>query len=747
MSVCPLKVDVRAMIEKAQRGDFTAAYRLYRNQVVFPRIVSTICDQPCKSVCVRNPFDEAVDLRFIERACVELTKDREPIRFNVPRKKHSIAVIGGGISGMACALKLAGRNYEVTVYERQDLPGGMLKELLPREIYLSEFENEFKDVAYQLITGREILCLDEIQADAVYVATGAGGKVFGLRDEMDLNSLGTRKQGVFLGGSVIGAPPIEAIEHGVRVSHSIEKYLKVGRMDGVPETYQERPIEKKYYSLPIDAETFPRHSQQENGGNQAISDRAVIDRAASEAKRCLKCDCNQCVDHCDLMLKFKTNPKRIVHDVQVTMCPMEKFSKRVASRLINSCSQCGLCQAICPEHVDMEDCLRQARYFLHRDGAMPEAYHEFWLRDMDFANSEPACAFISPENGEKAQYIFFPGCQLGASEENYVLKAYEALKKIERQTALLLGCCGIPADWAGDEELRQGVQNSILEKWKAQGEPILILACPTCMKTFSRCMPQVKFISLYELLARHLPPLRPDQGPKKVAAVKVAAVFDPCASRSYPAMQESVRKLLCQAGFQIEELPWQGKHVRCCGYGGQIHGANLKQVKDIALNRIGENPNPYVTYCSNCRDTFASEGKECSHILDVIFQIGLPRRAAPDLSQRRRNRISLVSQLTGGETRSGKGGSEGMPESFALEISPELKKYMNEHLILEEDIQAVIRHCEATGNVLQNKGTGEFTGHLPRGATTYWVSYEKSESAYRLKKVYYHRMIIEEKLT
>lgn len=731
MSVCPLKVDVRAVIEKVQRGDFTAAYRLYRNQVVFPRIVSAICHQPCKSVCVRNPFGEAIDLRLIERACVELTKDREPIRFNVPLKKHGIAVIGGGLSGMACALKLAGRNYEVTVYERQELPGGKLQELLPQEIYLSEFENELKGVTYQLITGREILSLDEIQADAVYVATGAGGRTFGLEDEMDLNSLGTKKQGVFLGGRVIdAASSIHAIEHGVRVSHSIEKYLKVGRMDGVPETYQERPIEKKYYSLPIDAQGSPQHSQWENSGEEAIG----------EAKRCLKCDCNLCVNNCDLMLKFKTNPKRIVHDVQVTMRPMEKFSKRIASRLINSCNQCGLCQSICPEHIDMEDCLRQARYFLHRDGAMPEAYHEFWLRDMDFANSQQACTFIPPENGEKPRYLFFPGCQLGASEENYVLKSYEALKKIESQTALLLGCCGVPADWAGDEELRQGVQTGILEKWKAHGEPTLILACPTCMKTFSRCMPQIKFLSLYEVFARQLPPHDPG------GEMGTVAVFDPCASRDYPQMQESVRKLLCQAGFQIEELPYQGKHARCCSYGGQIHGANPKQVKDITLNRIGENPNSYVTYCSNCRDTFASEGKESSHILDVIFQIGNSRRSAPDLSQRRRNRISLVSQLTGDGTGTGRGSGESMSEGVTLEISPELKKYMNDHLILEEDVQAVIQHCEATGSVLQNKSTGEFTGHLSQGATTYWVTYEKGESGYRLKKVYYHRMVIEEKL-
>ncbi|MCO5387298.1 MAG: hypothetical protein NHB14_17760 [Desulfosporosinus sp.] len=98
---------------------------------------------------------------------------------------------------MACALKLASRNYDVTVYEKQAIPGGMLDGLLPQDIYLSEFQNEFKDVTYELITSKEIVHLDEIQADAVYVATGAGGSTFGLQDEMDINSLGTKNRVFF----------------------------------------------------------------------------------------------------------------------------------------------------------------------------------------------------------------------------------------------------------------------------------------------------------------------------------------------------------------------------------------------------------------------------------------------------------------------------------------------------------------------------------------------------------------------
>ncbi|MDR3502205.1 MAG: FAD-dependent oxidoreductase [Legionella sp.] len=726
MSACPLKVDVRAVIEKVQKGNFTVAYRLYRNQVLFPRIVSAICEHPCNDVCLRKAADAAINLRYIEQACVELTKDRDPISYNVPPKKHRIVIIGAGLSGMSCALKLANRNYAVTVYEKNDIPGGKLAKILPTDLYLSEFQNEFTNTSYNLVTSKEITELEEVEADAVYVATGAGGRTFGLQEEMNCNSLGTKRTGFFLGGSVIGSSSIEAIEHGIRASQSIEKYLKVGLMDGVRETYAKRSIVQNYYKLPIAAGVFIRNLHEIN-----------TEQAIAEAKRCSKCDCSLCVDSCALMQKFNKDPKRIVSDAMTTLRPIEKFSKRIASRLINSCNMCGLCETVCPEKVDMEDCLLQARHFLFKDEAIPPAYHDFWLRDMEFANSDQAHVFISPESGKKSRYMFFPGCQLGASEPNYVLKAYGFLKELFNDTSLLVGCCGVPADWAGDEELRDTVQNNILQEWSKIGEPTVILSCPTCMKTFSRYLPQIKIVSFYNIMVEH-----PRSEWKAKGKGKTISVFDPCASRYDRAMQADIRKLITEAGFQIEEMGNNGAKARCCSFGGHIQAANLELVKKITTDRIRENNNPYVTYCSNCRDTFASEGKASSHLLDIFFDIGSQDRLAPNLSERRRNRVALANELKGNGIVEGR--TDHKLERANLKIPPELQKEMNDHLILEEDVLAVIEHSEVTGKVLYNNNTGDYTGHLSQGVITYWVTYRKTNSGYELKNVYSHRMKIEE---
>lgn len=732
MSVCPLKVDVRAVIENVQNGNFSAAYRLYRNQVVFPGIVSRICHQPCQLVCLRNQSDLSIELRKIEMACVAYTNKRDPISFNAPKKNKRVAIIGAGLSGMACANKLVSRNYEVMVYEKEAFPGGALKKTLPQEVILAEFELEFKHARFNLIPSREIVDLSEIEADAIYIATGKNGRTFGLEPDMNRDSLGSQQQGVFLGGELIGSDPITAIEHGVRVSHSIEKYLKVNLMDGVPSTYLKDEVEEKYLKLKISDPLFP----------EAIDGVMTSEQAISEAKRCLKCDCNICVNSCEMMQHFKKKPLRITQDVMATMRPVEQFSKRIASRLINSCNQCGLCETVCPESIDMEEELLKARHFLFKDKAMPAAYHDFWMRDMAFANSDEAYIFMTPEQKIKSKYLFFPGCQLGASAPGYVTAAFEFIKKLDHYASILVGCCGVPADWAGDEALRDQVHAQIASQWKEAGEPLVVLACPTCKKTFSQYLPDIKTISLYQVMA-----LNPDPRWKYDDEKNVVAIFDPCASRYDQPMQKSVRSLLTTIGYQVEELSDQGELAKCCSYGGHIQAVNPGLKQKIVTDRLNQANYPYVTYCSNCRDTFASDGKESDHLLNLILDLGIESTAVVSLSQRWQNRIALKNSLTGSvadtKTVELATSEQAIPKSAPrLVISPELRKVMNAQLIMDEDVMAVISNGETTGNLIINQVNSDVTAHLTRGLITYWVTYQKLSDGYELKNVYAHRMKI-----
>ena len=93
---------------------------------------------------------------------------------------------------------------------------------------------------------------------------------------------------------------------------------------------------------------------------------------------------------------------------------------RQGNRLINSCSLCGLCEAVCPEDFAMQDLCLQARRAMVQKGKMPPSAHEFALLDMQFSNSDRfALARHEPGKTSSAQ-VFFPGCQLSASSPKQV---------------------------------------------------------------------------------------------------------------------------------------------------------------------------------------------------------------------------------------------------------------------------------------------------------------------------------------
>ena len=68
---CPLRVDVRGMLQKAKAGDFAGACAIYARVIPFPAILSHTCDHPCEPACRRAEAGGAIRIAALERACVE----------------------------------------------------------------------------------------------------------------------------------------------------------------------------------------------------------------------------------------------------------------------------------------------------------------------------------------------------------------------------------------------------------------------------------------------------------------------------------------------------------------------------------------------------------------------------------------------------------------------------------------------------------------------------------------------------
>jgi len=161
----------------------------------------------------------------------------------------------------------------------------------------------------------------------------------------------------------------------------------------------------------------------------------------------------------------------------------EGLFERVGTRMIASCSVCGLCGAVCPEKINVEKILIESKRRLFESGHFPPPFHDFYIRDMINAIGEAYIAKAAP-GYDKARYMFFPGCQVTASGTEHVERAYKYMLGKDPDTALMLGCCGVPALWAGNYELMQKIHAQLKDEWERLGRPTIVSACPSCLKTF-----------------------------------------------------------------------------------------------------------------------------------------------------------------------------------------------------------------------------------------------------------------------
>ncbi len=732
-AACPFHVDVLDFQEKMARGSYNAAYKTFRNAVAFPDIVAALCPEYCASCCPRKDIDQAVQLSLLEKTCVAKATKKVPTDYNVPVKNRKIAIIGGGISGLACAHRLSSKKYDVTLYEKTDRLGGELWELLPSELFLEDIRCQFQFENYSLHLSTEIKNISELKNqgfEALYVATGKGGFDF---DTLSSGSVPCRLEddmAVFAGGSLLGKDPIHSLADGLDMAWAIEIYLKTQKLE-YPSLGKESKVSVSQDKLfPIDP-IIP-------SSNGIFTD----EEAVLAANRCVRCQCDACRTDCDLSAFYKKWPLKMRDEIMSTISPSDSILHGTpAIKLINTCTACKLFEESCPADIKFCEMLREARQRLHNQGKMPGAYHQFWLADMDYSNSEFAAIKKQAPEQTTCTYAFFPGCQLGATDPRYVLEPYKWLLSKDPKTALLLRCCGVPAEWSGNEEMHQNEIAALRKDWELLGSPVLILACPSCARELKQWLPEIKTISLYEMLANTETAWASATLQEAKAKKQIYSVFDPCSAKHQKDFQAAVRKLAGQAEVSFEELP-KGDHHGCCGFGGHSSIANPAFGDYVAKQRTELSENPYIAYCVNCRDIFLEKGKPTLHILDLLFDINNETSSLPNVTQRRRNRTDLKETLLKELWR------EEMnvkPEVIKtkLIIGEEMQQKMNAQKLLEEDIANVIEFSQSTGRRVFDPEKETYTVFRELGYITCWVEYRLVEDAFEIVNVYTHRIKIE----
>lgn len=707
VAACPLGLDVHNFIKKLKRGSVSAAYRMYREAAVFPQIAARICHAPCRKVCQRCGIDAAVQLRELEYSCAETAGKKPPDVYHIPSKGHRVSVVGGGLSGMTCALRLTAQGYDVTVYEREEVLGGTLCQVMEPAVYLEEFQRQFTGKQYTLKLGEAVEDLDALDCDAVYIATGAGGADFRQAVFQDR---------VFRGGSLTGAAGTEIIRDGIRAAADIKAYLDLGFRDREQETGE------TVTALPINADLVTQKLPVKPADGHCFSKAEAV----MEADRCLLCRCTTCQQECDLLNYYSKTPRRVADDVYATLHQVPSYTNRMATRFSNACNQCGKCADVCPQGIDLGRLLLDTRREMYADGYLPEVFHHFWLRDMEFSTGEAALSL--PEEGT-VELLFFPGCSLGASDFRYVTESWRWLRETYPSVGILLSCCGAPALWGGAQDRFDTQRAALLSEWERLGKPTVVFACPTCQKLFREAMPHVPQVSLYQLLADKGTPAACWQWPRMY-------LFDPCSARHEDALKTAVRQVAALCGAVLENPSAEEANDSCCGWGGHILPADPALHSYIVEKRIAMSGQPYLTYCANCRDTFAERGKESYHILDLAFGLHIEPREKPDISRRRDYRRRLKRELKGEPAMA--------PMELPLHITAEQQRQMERDLISREEVLQVIQHAEQTGVKLLDEDTQHRIAHSFLGNSTCWVEYVPEEDGtYTVFRVYSHRMRIE----
>lgn len=740
-AACPLHVNARAFVNCMRQKAWDNAWQVLFKTMPFPGILGRICDAPCQKQCKRGEVEDSIQIGALEKSCVS----HPPPAFKLPpimAKDKRIAVFGTGLGGLTAVWDLARKGYAVTLFVSDaSLSHGLIKqhpEYLTPEIV--ERETAILDrLNVNIQTGVDFPSPNRLKQypqtfDAVYIALDAAevGETENLRGDWSVSeNQTTAMEGVFAGGLSANSlhSPVWRAAEGRWAATSIDRCLQSVSMTAGRD--KERPYPTK---LDTNIQGIPEQpAVRASNPQQGYTDKEAV----QEARRCLQCECLECVKVCPYLEHFKAYPKKYAREIYNNASIV--MGARQANKLINSCSLCGLCEQVCPENFAMQDLCLAVRQDMVRRNKMPPSAHEFALMDMEFCQSEAFALTRHQPGTDASTYLFFPGCQLCASCPDTVYETYQYLcSAMQGGVGLMLDCCAAPAYWAGREELFQEGLQAWKQKWLRLKKPEVILACSTCHHIFKHHLPEVTVTPLWSVFDQIGSPER------EMALVKQRlAIHDPCTTRSEPAIHQSVRRLLQQAGVEVEELPLAREFTECCGFGGLMQNAN-PQIAQTTLQRRAElSAADYITYCGMCRDNLASTGKRVLHILDILFpdrrETDPAARKRPGWSQRRENRIYLKSRVN--QALGIAPPTDRQPhEQIHIRMQPQVRENLEQRRILDADIRSVIWNAQNGGQTFIHKKTGVYKASFKNRNVTFWVEYSSGENGFEVHNAYCHRM-------
>ena len=184
---CPVSIDIPEFIAKIKERDYDGAVAKIKESNSLPAVCGRVCPQEnqCEKFCILGKRGESVGIGRLERFVADraLEKGEKIEKPEVAPDAQSVAVIGSGPAGITVAVRLAQQGYDITIFERKDKIGGMMRYGIPEfrlpKSILERYQTKLQALGIQIrpnTTIGEALHLDDLFADgfdAVFIGSGA----------------------------------------------------------------------------------------------------------------------------------------------------------------------------------------------------------------------------------------------------------------------------------------------------------------------------------------------------------------------------------------------------------------------------------------------------------------------------------------------------------------------------------------------------------------------------------------------
>lgn len=222
---CPLENDIPDFIKYIKDKNYEKAYNVLLETTVLQSICGRVCphEKQCQGNCVRGIKSTPVHIGELEAFIGDIAiKNNYKIKKLSKHNGKNIAIIGGGPSGLTCAAFLARKGYNVTIYEKYDKLGGLLRHGIPEfrldKTLLDNAIQKILDLGINVLYGKELgkdynLTTLKKDYDAIFLS-------FGANVSLKMNIPGEDLKGVF-GGN-------ELIEKNIHPNYEGKKVIVIG---------------------------------------------------------------------------------------------------------------------------------------------------------------------------------------------------------------------------------------------------------------------------------------------------------------------------------------------------------------------------------------------------------------------------------------------------------------------------------------------------------------------------------------